>query len=777
MKKKSIIACAMAGVVGAGFAVPMIFNNSTINSYALSVSDVPDSVKSATVSFFDNEWNEKSTDVKVKVGGGKADISGDLQSGYYIITFADSEFEIGSATFFYGESGQMYSYDYSYSESEKKYVSDFEPISSLKYEKSDNMRALSVDKDVSIEIGGVPSDVIKADVYVRIDDSHYGETKQKISVDADSKTVISDIGRSGEYTVNFYSDSEYPLGYASFAVNNKKQLCYVDVQLNPETNKVENVYVPNDNFYFVSSYDNVGAVDTEETVDYNTKITGIPKNVTKFELQYLTSDMASAETNSKVSLSDGTALINYLDAGYYTLNFYDDDYNTVGYSSFYMDYKGNLFSYDRADSITVPEYNAMADDFVYKEGDVSVNIYGVPDSVDTVEACYKYGSETDESAWFEPEISSVYKEPLTVSGFGQEGDYQLVFYSRSEITGYADFYLDENGNTFYHDIDYNSTTGKPDDVLKETDKVYYYVKNDIGSAENYSYGDTALTITGIPDEAVCSEIIDFEDDSTFTVGLPIFPEVSMNGNGKAVIENFGEAGYYEINFMKDDNTTKVGYVFIYIDENMNIYDLEYGINSDTYQLDETKKRTDTVSMKPCSSGVEEYSHGNKSVTIKNVPSAVNRMYVSCSAESGEFSFYEAEIHPDKSGNAVIKNLGTEGEYNVILMDEKTDLGIVSFYLNKDGSVCEISYGDDGAEYTPVDSIKFVDSGNSAVCVDGDLDFNGLINVADLVIMQKHIVAQQNMDSSQLCVSDVNKDGVTDAFDMVTMRKKLLKTSE
>lgn len=760
MKNNRIIACAMAGVVGAGIAVPMIINNHSIESHAISVYSVPANIRSATVSFFDNEWNECATNATVAVNSGTADISGISQSGYYIVNFADDEFEIGTATFFYGESGQMYSYEYNYDESKRKYVSDFTAINSLEYKKSDYARALSVDENMSIQIHDVPQEIVKADVYVAIDDGHYGEAEMSVMVDSDSNALVSGIGRSGEYTIDFYSDSEYSLGYATFVINDNKEFCYTDVQFNPDTNQVENIYIPNDTFYFIHSTGNVGAVDAEEIINVKTEITGIPADVSKVEIQYLTDDMVSSETTSQVSISDGSAVIDYLDVGYYTLNFYNDTYDTVGYSTFYMDSDGKLFTYDRTAQINTPEYIPFEKEFVYTTGNMSVKIYDVPDTIDTVEVCYKYGSETDESVWFEPDISSVYKDPVVVSGFGLEGDYQVVFYRANEIAGYADFYLDKKGVTYYHDVNFNASTGKIEDTLKKADKIYYYIKNSIGSAENYSYGNTKLTITGVPADAVSAEVIDFENDSTFTVGLPIFPEVNIKKNGTAVIENFGEPGYYGINFMKDnDSMSKAGYLFIHIDDNMNIYTLNYKINPDTYQLETIETRTDTAVLNIYESVVSDYSYGNKSATVKNVPPAANRMLVSCSADDGSFSYYESEIHSDLSGNAVIEKLGTAGKYNIVFMNEKTELGTASFHLSSKGAV--------------TDMIDFEYTGNTVNCETGDLDFNGSINIADLVIMQRYLLAAQKISSSQFYVADLNNDGKTDVFDMIVLRKKLI----
>ncbi len=56
---------------------------------------------------------------------------------------------------------------------------------------------------------------------------------------------------------------------------------------------------------------------------------------------------------------------------------------------------------------------------------------------------------------------------------------------------------------------------------------------------------------------------------------------------------------------------------------------------------------------------------------------------------------------------------------------------------------------------------------------GDLNTDGKISVADLVILNSHILGKTQLDSDNYILSDLNFDGITDSFDMVCMRKLLI----
>ena len=58
---------------------------------------------------------------------------------------------------------------------------------------------------------------------------------------------------------------------------------------------------------------------------------------------------------------------------------------------------------------------------------------------------------------------------------------------------------------------------------------------------------------------------------------------------------------------------------------------------------------------------------------------------------------------------------------------------------------------------------------------GDLNFDNKIDVADLVIMQRYLLADFDFNKSLFYYADMNNDGNVDAFDLVFLRKELIES--
>lgn len=56
---------------------------------------------------------------------------------------------------------------------------------------------------------------------------------------------------------------------------------------------------------------------------------------------------------------------------------------------------------------------------------------------------------------------------------------------------------------------------------------------------------------------------------------------------------------------------------------------------------------------------------------------------------------------------------------------------------------------------------------------GDINTDGKTNVADLVVLNRYILGNVQLDSDNYILSDLNFDGTTNSFDMVCMRKLIL----
>ncbi len=774
-KQKKIFAVVTASVAAAGIVSAVSLGAS--GAYEGTIVSVPNDVVAASVSFNDMQWNVQSTKATVSVSSGNATVENMTESGYYTVVFNTETAEVGTASFFLGNSGKMYNYEYVYNELENEYIPSYTEVSSVAYEENEFHRLLDISGDVEVNVLDVPEETSVVQLYVTVDETNYGETKKDISVDSDGKAVIENLGVAGDYLADFYSTDGSALGFVSFYLDNAGKVYIENSEYNSATKQWETVYVEVSDLYYVAyGSGDVGSIDAEEIDSYSVTIQNVPDTAAKVEVQCVNAEMESVASYASVSLpGDGTAVAEGMSSGYYTFNFYNADYNIIGYTTFYLDDEGVTYTYDAASVIDTIVYNELEAAPEYEYGDMSVEIYDVPEEIDFVEARYYYGEEEDETILFEPEISSVYTTPLTISGLGMTGSYKLNFYVDGEIRGNAEFYLDADGKVYIPYFEYNDSTQQWEESLVEAETLYYYVNNDILSADNYSYGSTKLTITNVPADVEYAEVIDYEADESFTAGLPIFPDVTIGDNGVVAVNNFGEEGYYEIDLLKGDGVTKAGYVFIYIDSDMNIYHLEYNINPDTFQVETTRTQTSVITLTEYTSSTVDYVSGDLEVTVYDAPVIANRILVTCNAADGTYAYFEDYVQVASDGTAVLSGLGMEGDYTVTFMSDKTYLGTATFYLSADGSIYDAVYvkNDDGsisAELNALSKVVF-EADNSVITYEvGDFDFSGSISISDIIALQKYLLNIKPLTASQYNAADLNGDGRINIMDMMVLKK-------
>ena len=58
-------------------------------------------------------------------------------------------------------------------------------------------------------------------------------------------------------------------------------------------------------------------------------------------------------------------------------------------------------------------------------------------------------------------------------------------------------------------------------------------------------------------------------------------------------------------------------------------------------------------------------------------------------------------------------------------------------------------------------------------LEGDINFDGSLGVADLVCMERYLLGAEKFTASQYKAADLDKDGVTDTFDLVALRKLIV----
>lgn len=84
-------------------------------------------------------------------------------------------------------------------------------------------------------------------------------------------------------------------------------------------------------------------------------------------------------------------------------------------------------------------------------------------------------------------------------------------------------------------------------------------------------------------------------------------------------------------------------------------------------------------------------------------------------------------------------------------------------------------GSTAEAYAKMYGVKFEEIDTSTAYKNGDLNGDGALNVADLVMMSRFIKGMTSLDEAQTKSADLNGDGNVDIFDMVEFRKKILES--
>lgn len=84
-------------------------------------------------------------------------------------------------------------------------------------------------------------------------------------------------------------------------------------------------------------------------------------------------------------------------------------------------------------------------------------------------------------------------------------------------------------------------------------------------------------------------------------------------------------------------------------------------------------------------------------------------------------------------------------------------------------------GSTAEAYAKMYGVKFEEINTSTAYKNGDLNGDGALNVADLVMMSRFIKGMTSLDEAQTKSADLNGDGNVDIFDMVEFRKKILES--
>jgi len=772
-KGKKISIVAIAGLFTASSTV--IVGNA-LSASAVTINKVPTDVVRAEIESSTPDHSPMETKANVTIDGGTARVDNITDAGYYYVTFFTDSAEVGSVSFYIGESGKAYQYGYD-GETEEKFVQ----AASFDYQGYSTVRILDISGENTVAFDGVLESAVSAEIHVSYPNGDYGDMTTSIKT-VDGKVSISTLGSAGEYNISFMDQDGVVVDLATFTINEANEVMVADYTYDEASGEWVETFVPTD-VVIVDSYEDLlsdisGTEDVIVTAAPIT-ITGLSNGVASVDVQAFDADLNELYAEPEISLESGSVVIGNLYSGCYFVNFFDADGGTLGYAKFYLDDEGDLFDYEFENDvpaftpITAVKYHAVAAEADYRFGNITVPIYGVPADIDSIESYYMLGDRTDESVMFEPEYSSVSIEPLTLRGLGQSGNYKISFFKDDQVVGNATFSIDDSGKVYETDYVYDSSTGVWEATLVESDGVYFFENTDIEDADDYHYGSTSFVISNVPSDVKMVESRYYGSDDSFTYGGSFFPNVKIQ-DGIVTITDLGEPGYYEFDLVKADEQTKVGYVFVYVDEKMDTYLYESSIDPDVMQLETTLTKTSSAKLSQYISGCVDYEVGKYEVTISGVTKTANNVLVTVVGEDDHYASFEKSITVDANGDVKLGQLGMNGDHTVVFFSGNDILGSARFYL-KDGKVYTATYNEDHElQLTAISDVKFVASDDTITFELGDVDLTGDISVSDIVALQRYLLATLPLNASQLSIADMNSDDSIDVFDLALLKRRVLK---
>lgn len=773
MRKKSTMRIiGVLAVICMASAFSSVIVGGAFSANALTINKVPTDVVKAEITACDSEHTPIATEATISISNGKAKIDNLSNAGYYYVTFYTDIAEVGSTEFYVGDSGKTYVSTYDDNNSET-----FKQMSSLDYQKYLTYRVLDISGNNQVKFEWLSDDISNATIHVSYDDGNYGDTETDVNVN-DGTTVISDIGGKGDYTIDFMDSSYTTQCFASFAIGDNGETLIYDYTFDDISGEWKESLVETDVVY-VEAYDDfmadMGSTEDSGVEAMSVTISGVSKNVTRADVQANDSEMNEMDVEPVISINSGNVEIDNLYCGCYFVNFYNSADDVIGFSKFYLNELCEIYNFDMIDNelqltpVSSIAYESISTEREYIFGNITVPIYGVPEDIDSVETYYAYGSATDETILFEPDYSSVFVEPFTLSKLGQEGNYKVSFFKDGNVVGNASFHIDSNGKLCEIDYKYNDSTGEWEATLVDAEEIYYYDNTDIEDADTYNYGNIKLTITNVPSDAKLIESSYYENDETFTYGTYIFPKTTF-GNGTITISNLGQPGYHEFDLLKADGKTKIGYVFVWIDENLNTYLYETYVNTDVMQLEKKTTKTSTIKLSQYVNGSVEYVAGTASVTIDNVNKTANNILVTVVGENDQYSSFEQKITVNPNGTFTLNKLGMNGDYTITFFNNKEIVGTAHFYL-KDNETYEAKYsGDYELHLSKISDIKFIAQEDAPKY--GDANDDGEVTVADAVMLQKWLLGESKELTCWQNV-DLYEDNRIDVFDLCLLKRLLI----
>lgn len=752
----------------------LAFTTSSIPSISVfaeqnvTISSIPTEVVSAQIIYNNTSWEEESTGATINISNGKATVSNLTEEGYYTIVFYTQDAEVGSAKFFLGGSGSIYSWKYN--KEDDTYVPDYTKISNIKYEPYDSKYLLSITGNYSVKITDVADDVTSVKVNLVTEDG-WGYYIQDVTLEKDNSCIINNLGLYGDYSLAFYS-KDTQVGRAIFRYTEDGIFIAKSVYDEPN-NEWTTTYESVSEVAYDDNFNTSFGFANAESVSYSFDINGTSGAVNS-EIQYSTLDWLNSQSTATIDISGNTATLNDAFPGYYTITFFDSNNQAISYVIFGIDMDGNLIDSSNGNSLQSLECLSIEQPLNYTYGDISIKVNDIPNDIEEIQGIF-LGDNTDldSGVTFEPTYEYGSNDTMTFNELGSCGTYYINFYSNDILQGYIHFYISEDGTIFNYTSKYNDSTSTWEDTLVETKELYFIERSSINDADTYVYGDISATFTNVPDGAIYSNFKYFSDDDTYTYGKLFFPNNKISKNILNVT-NLGEDGYYSLDIL-NANKIRIAQAFFCI-ENGTVYSINYSINPDIAKVEMDKKAISSIDLNVFEVNTIDYVEGNISVPITEVPKEATNASISCFTLDGSYTTFNREVNVT-NGEYLLDKLGMSGDYTVTFYNNTSIIGYAKFYIDDKYNLFEVKYTyEDNVEVKNLivaDSIKFISSSNSTINTIGDINFDEKVNHIDVLILKKYLLGIISMNSYQYNQSDMTADGKVNILDLIALKTTIL----
>lgn len=197
------------------------------------------------------------------------------------------------------------------------------------------------------------------------------------------------------------------------------------------------------------------------------------------------------------------------------------------------------------------------------------------------------------------------------------------------------------------------------------------------------------------------------------------------------------------------------------------------------------KSTESVTLDYAATNALAKVSGDKSVTLSEDETTIKIVVTAADGTESTYSIIVKKIDTDGySPSEVLNGIGLKVNGSVLSnIEVGADVSNIINSISSKYHFAEIKVTDEKDNEIKDGTIKtgyhvtVVNAGITSMfntVIYGDTSGDGLIDIRDLLVVQKHLVKSKTLDGAYLTSSDINKDGNVDIRDLLLLQKYILK---